>query len=355
MIYKLKDGRWRSRTEAGYDRDGKRIQKQRTFKTKAEAVRWERQMEAKRGAVCAYRLNEFFDDAYYPYAQERTRSITQLRYKADYDRLIRDTIGDNYLDNITPYMVQGLIDGLETYGAKRNAYTLLRQIFRRALAWRMVSSVPTDGVELPKHKRKPIEVIPADMMGDYLEAVREYAPEILPAICVSMMGARRSEVCALEWSDVSLGEPVTVHIHGSLTAYKGETALNDTKTEHSERTLVMPPVLGAILRDCAGEGRLVDMHPDNFSKTWEQAIKSAGLPRVTLKNVRHSVGTALVDSGAPINTVQDLLGHDLVTTTSRFYVQKTEGSFITAAKAMDGLFSVHENSHKYVNDGEKRA
>ena len=337
MLSKLKDGRWRVRIDAGHDLDGRRIQKQKTFKTKAEAVKWERSMELRKGLVSSYRLSEFFDEVYFPYVTERTRPNTHLRYKADFDRLIRPTIGDNYLDNISPYMVQSLIDRQETFGAKRNIYTLLRQMFRRALAWRMVSSVPTDGVELPKHRRKPIEVIPTDRMGDYLQAVRRYAPEILPGVCVSMMGARRSEVCALEWSDVSLGDVVTVHIHRSLVAFDGESVVSDTKTEHSERTLVMPESLAGILRENAGEGRLGGLHPDTFSKTWKRALKEAGLPYVALKNVRHSVGTALVDSGTPLHVVQDLLGHDLETTTSRFYVQKTEGSFVTSAQVMEGL------------------
>lgn len=337
MIQHLKNGRWRVRIEAGRDIDGRRIQKQRTFKTKAEAVRWERQMQLRSGVVSSYRLDEFFDELYFPFIKERTRPATHLRYKADYDRLIRPTIGRNYLENVTPYMVQGLIDKQASFGAKRNAYVLLRQMFRKALAWRMVSSVPTDGCELPKHRRKPIEVIPAGMMGEYLEAVEKYDPELLPAVCVSMMGARRSEVCALDWSDVSLSDPVTVHIHRSLVAFAGESVVSDTKTEHSARTLVMPEVLARILRDTAGEGPLIDLHPDTYSKRWLKAIAAARLPRVTLKNVRHSVGTALVESGMPLHVVQDLLGHDLETTTSRYYVQQTEGSFVASAQAMDGL------------------
>ena len=346
MITKLEDGRWRCRTDAGYDHNGRRIQKQRTFRTKAEAEKWERNLKMHQGEASSYRVADYFDDVYYPYVSEHTRPNTHKRYRCDFDRLIRKPLGGCRLEKVTPYMVQSLIDGLETYGAKRNAYVLLRQMYRKAVAWRMVSSVPTDGCELPKHRRKPIEVIPAGKMGDYLEAVRQYAPDILAGVCVSMMGARRSEVCALEWSDVSLGDPVTVHIHGSLVAFAGETVVSDTKTEHSERTIVMPQVLGEILRECAGEGRVVEVCPDQFSKRWRRAIEQAGLPYVALKNVRHSVGTALVESGTPIQAVQDLLGHDLVTTTSRFYLQKTESSFTVSAEVMTSLL-VHKNSHDF--------
>ena len=344
MIVKLDDGRWRCRTDAGYDHNGRRIQKQKTFRTKAEAEKWERNLKMHQGEASSYRVADYFDDVYYPYISEHTRPNTHKRYRCDFDRLIRKPLGGCRLEKVTPYMVQSLIDGLETFGAKRNAYVLLRQMFRKAVAWRMVSSVPTDGCELPKHRRKPIEVIPAGRMGDYLEAVREFAPDILAGVCVSMMGARRSEVCALEWSDVSLGEPVTVHIHGSLVAFAGETVVSDTKTEHSERTLVMPEVLARILRDTAGEGPLIDMHPDTYSKRWLKVIAAAGLPRVTLKNVRHSVGTALVESGMSLHVVQDLLGHDLETTTSRYYVQQTEGSFVASAQAMDGLLGSQKST-----------
>ena len=343
MITKLPDGRWRCRTDAGYDHNGKRMQKQRIFRTKAEAEKWERNLKMHQGEVSSYRLADFFDDVYYPYVSEHTRPNTHQRYRYDFDRLIRKPLVGCRMEKVTPYMVQSLIDGLETFGAKRNAYVLLRQMFRKAVSWRIASSVPTDGCELPKHRRKPIEVIPAERMGEYLQAVEEYAPDILAGVCVSMMGARRSEVCALEWSDVALDEPVTVHIHRSLVAFRGETVVSDTKTEHSERTIVMPPVLGEILRERAGEGRVVGVCPDEYSKRWKKALEKAGLPYVALKNVRHSVGTALVESGAPLQAVQDLLGHDLVTTTSKFYLQKTATSFTVSAEVMTALL-VHRNS-----------
>lgn len=336
-MIKKKNGKWVSRIDLGYDQSGKRIQKQKTFPTKWQAEEWEEAMSAEKGEWYALTLSELWDGYYMPFASQRAREATTARYRDNFERLVRPNLGHRRVRDIGSLEIQHLIDSLETYGAKRNAYTTLRQCLRRARAWGVVDTVATDGVMLPEHRRKPIEVMEGERIAEYLEAVKEYAPEILAGICVSFLGARRSEVCALDWSDV---RDHRVHIHGSLVYVDGEAVESATKTEHSTRTLVVPETLWNIMEAKRETGKVVKVHPDNFSKMWLAAIEQAGLPRVTLKNLRHSVGTMLIDNGAALTDVQNLLGHDLPTTTAKFYLQRTEDSMVRAGEMLDSLLSI---------------
>ena len=327
---------WVCRIDMGVSQ-GKRIQKYKQFPTKHEAEAWERSMLAMKGHYSGMTVEDFWDTMYLPHISERVREVTLDRYVRNFDNLCREPLGRIRLEDVRPIDIQRLVDNAPNYAQKRNLYMTMRQLLRLARKWEMIQTVATDGVTLPEHRRKEIEVISASQVRDYLDAVAEHEPAILAGICVSMMGARRSEVCALDWEDVDLGDPVTVTISKSLSVVNGEKCLSGTKTERSSRVLVLPGYLGQIMRDRASTGPVVDILPDAYSKAWRRAVRKAGLPDVSLKNLRHSVGTMLVDSGLPITTVQDLLGHELPTTTSKYYLQRTGVSFVQVAERMDEL------------------
>lgn len=332
-IRRLKDGKWEVRL-SDTDTLGNRVQRRRRFKYKHEAERYEALAKAQTTPTCSLTVAQFFDGIYKPFKENQVRAMTWNHYQGDFDRLIRPTLGKIRLDMLKPYQIQREIDRCESWGAARNLYKTLRQVLRRARALGYIGTVATDGVELERHTRAPIEVLSACDMPAYLEAVEKYAPEIAAGVCVSMMGARRSEVCALEWDDIDLGgELVAVSINKSASFIDGERFVSPTKTEGSSRLIYLPEWLGDVIRRHVGSGRVVPVEPDGYSYRWRKAVEAAGLPYISLKNLRHSVGTSLADAGLSMYDIQNLLGHDLITTTSRYYLQQSDGAVRRAAEA----------------------
>lgn len=341
-VRKLENGRWEARPNMGRDTDGKRINLRKRFDTKREADDWDRAMESQADNWCSYTVAEFYDLLYLPYISERVRAMTLDHYKRDFERLVRPSLGRMMLQDVRAFHIQRLLNSMDTYGAQSNAYKLLRQMLRRARAWGYIQTVATDGVELPKHRRAPITIAEPSRLPEYLAAVEEHEPDIAAGICVSMMGARRSEVCALDWSDVVFQDDGTaaVTIGKSVSYVDGERVVSDTKTEHSARVIMLPSWLASAMRRHRSFGAVVPVQPDAYSKKWRRAVKAAGLPDVSLKNLRHTVGTALAER-LPINTVATVLGHDDITTTRRFYLQQTEGMMQQAAAAMGEVVEIH--------------
>ncbi len=59
----------------------------------------------------------------------------------------------------------------------------------------------------------------------------------------------------------------------------------------------------------------------NVRRALRQLCETAGLPPLTLYDLRRTAGSLLVDAGVHLECVADLLGHSSVATTRRHYVR----------------------------------
>ena len=51
------------------------------------------------------------------------------------------------------------------------------------------------------------------------------------------------------------------------------------------------------------------IHPERYSRWFEQHARAAGLPKIRLHGVRHSSATAALAAGIPAKVVSERLGH----------------------------------------------
>lgn len=73
----------------------------------------------------------------------------------------------------------------------------------------------------------------------------------------------------------------------------------------------------------------------------DRAIRAAGLPRISLKDMRATAATVLLDQGEPLPRVSELLGHSSVAVTAKFYqrvLRLTEARAADVAEGLDAAF-----------------
>ena len=62
-------------------------------------------------------------------------------------------------------------------------------------------------------------------------------------------------------------------------------------------------------------------HPDFATDHLKKFMKKIGLPDMSPHDLRHTCASLLLQSGADIKSVQDILGHADASTTLNFYVK----------------------------------
>ncbi len=79
------------------------------------------------------------------------------------------------------------------------------------------------------------------------------------------------------------------------------------------------------------------IHPDNFSKSFERIVSSAGIPRLRLHDLRHTHASLLLKERVPIKVVSERLGHATPGFTMATYQHVLPGMQADAARVFAGL------------------
>jgi integrase/recombinase XerC len=228
-------------------------------------------------------------------------------------------------DAVTPELARSWIaslsveKGLARASVARKAASL-RAFFGFLVRRGIVKKNPADGLTLPK-KRQPLpKFLSEDAMDDLLrapESLRDRA--ILEVLYAS--GLRASELVGLDTSDLTRepdGEGVVRVRNGKggkeRLALLGQGALRaiDAYLTQERPALATEKSHDALFLNRFG-GRLTDRSLRRlFDKYCDQV---AADHKITPHSLRHSFATHLLDHGADLRVVQELLGHTDIGTT----------------------------------------
>ena len=192
----------------------------------------------------------------------------------------------------------------------------------------------------------------------FLEAAKEFCPDYYPLFLTALRaGLRRGELVALQWGDIQFGDNegdsnryiLVQHnwVHGQFTTPKSKKPrrvdlsrqLRQVLLDLRDRRLLEAFTQGkaSISDDLvfpSHEGTVLD--PDNLAHRYFLPIlEKAGLRRIGLHSLRHSFGSQLIQSGAPLVYVRDQLGHSSIRVTADIYVHLIPGANVEAIDRLD--------------------
>jgi len=228
----------------------------------------------------------------------------------DFDRVKRD--------DIVLYLAKLKDDGLATTSISQNIATL-RTFHKFLMRENFTSNLPTGDLELPKKPKmlpdvlsvKEIEVLLSQPKGNKPTKLRDKA--ILELLYGA--GLRVSELITLDVDDIDL-ELAFVRCFGKGSKERivpvGGYALDAVANYLAEGRPFLVKMANRALFVNARGGRLTRQGCWQIVKAY---ANQAGLKKIYPHSLRHSFATHLLEGGADLRAVQELLGHAFISTT----------------------------------------
>ena len=181
-------------------------------------------------------------------------------------------------------------------------------------------------------------------------------------------GMRRGEILGLRWTDIDFATN-TLTNRRTIQRIVGEGLVEmPTKTKSSDRRIPLSPPCIKVLkeherfqqaqRDRAGKSWVETSHvftssigtpldPQHVSMNIGRLCERAGIRRIRFHDLRHSCATLLIESGVPLITVKELLGHSNIMITANTYTHTRLPHQADALRLLDNQLDQPESkSHR---------
>lgn len=263
-------------------------------------------------------------------------------------------------------------DALECpgYGLAPSTLVCIRNILKAALEQavieRKIPINPARATKAPKVEKRDMNILSQEEITQFLDTTTEYRYYAAYVLALST-GIRRGEVLGLPWCNTFPGaswdvldaiftvevmngitlwdtdaleaileahgielETPRIDIKQQLSDLRDGPKLEVPKTTLSRRSIDIPTDAALMLvfqrhlqqkeKKSVGKGYNADdlafctntgafVPPRTFTRIFHMALAHAGVKKVRFHDLRHTVATMLLEDGAQLNSVQELLGH----------------------------------------------
>lgn len=204
-------------------------------------------------------------------------------------------------------------------------------------------------LKLPKAPRKEMEIPSDRQIIELLNDVYDDDDMYIAISLAALMGLRRSEICALRWSDISVSSDGTVYLSVDKALVLDEDGVHvdkAPKTQAGSRTLVIPSALyDELKRRRQLRPTLVSVSPNAITERYMRLSDRLGVPR-RFHNLRHYHASVMLREGVPEKYIVADMGHASFDMVKRVYGHVMQEKKNVIHSAMDAhAFSILGNCH----------
>ncbi|HEU5182822.1 MAG TPA: tyrosine recombinase XerC [Candidatus Polarisedimenticolia bacterium] len=243
--------------------------------------------------------------------------------------------GDADPRRVDRLLIRGFLGDLHERGIKKSTVArklaALRSFFRYLKRRGKVKDNPAEAVSTPRQERRLPRQLSVGEMSHLLDMPDGSMPlgardrAILELLYAS--GLRVSELTALEFDDLDLGEGM-VRVLGKGRKERlvpvGSQAVKAIRG-YLKRRAELEPRPGSGKDALFLNFRGTRLNVRSVRRILNHALESAAITRkVSPHTLRHSFATHLLDAGADLRSIQELLGHASLSTTQKYTHVSTE-------------------------------
>jgi integrase len=303
-------------------------------------------------------IHEWFEKSY-------KRSVEETTAETRWDSLKIHVIpyfGTIPINQITTRMLDDFYNDKLDEGLSpktvREFHNLVRKAFSQAVKWSLLKNNPALDATPPKVPKRKFDPWTKEETKKFLNVAKENKNETIFESFV-FTGGRRGEMLGLKWPDIDFENGKIRIVRSLARTRKRGLFLKDVKTPSSRRQISISPylvekllnhkamqetqkkMLGEHYNDqgmvfCTYDGNFKD--PRNLLREFNRYIKKAGVPKITLHDLRHLHATLLMINGENPKVVSERLGHSDVGVTLDLYSHVTSDLQEGAANRFEDMF-----------------
>ncbi|WP_426518758.1 tyrosine-type recombinase/integrase [Diaminobutyricibacter sp. McL0618] len=198
----------------------------------------------------------------------------------------------------------------------RRCHDILAGILDSAVRDHLIPSNPARGVKLPRRNSREHVYLSNEQVAKLLVACGSHAAIVAT---LAYTGLRWGEATALRVRDLDTRRRRLSVVENAVYV-NGAIVIGTPKT-HERRSVPYPEFLSIPFAEASfGKGRdgiIFDDGQGGYQKTptmaanswWDRALVEAGLPIMTIHDLRHTAASLAVSAGANVKAVQRMLGH----------------------------------------------
>lgn len=315
------------------------------------------------------KISEFVTNIWLPSMKSQLKPSTFDSYERNLKLHVLPSIGQIYLKDLNPQMLNKLYTDLMHSGNRnregglstktiRYIHTTIHKFLEDAIDLDLINRNPAERAKPPKLKKSSeIKSWDSKELTMFLDSVRDHRYYVAFHLA-ALTGMRRGEVLGLRWSDIDFNQS-RVSVRQSLisVAYK----LNfSTPKSHQARNIDLDQTTVQLLikhkelqsKDIVQNGISFEdndlvfrnecgfpIHPDSFSQAFEKCLQKTGLPKIRLHDLRHTHASIALKAGVPIKVITERLGHENPAFTLKQYVHVIPGMQKEAASLVASLIT----------------
>ena len=271
----------------------------------------------------------------YLHEVKKTSQNTELSYQRDLMKMMRflqsqkvEKLQDVTETNLNSYILDLEKKGMAAATVSRNIASM-KAFYLYMMRNGEVTADPAENLKAPKVEKKVPDVLSVAEVEKLLEQPGERrAKGLRDRAMLELLyatGIRVTELISLRVSDVNWKLDYIVcqdRTRERIIPFgmKARKAL-DQYMESARADLIGDKECDMLFPNCSGES----MSRQGFWKLLKHYAKQAGIKmEITPHTLRHSFATHLVDNGADLRVVQEMLGHSDISTTMMYAVRTRE-------------------------------